>query len=270
MTEQNHDPLSEQSDAQNSEQKYDYIFKELEKQEMLKSGKPLLISTDGKAEQATAPKAFKVLLPMMIFIGAMILIVITAEINPMLGMTIFGMMFMGVSLWMSYVGDKKFRPEPLLILVFLIGLGTSYAAASTMIYEMNPFFDMELFKVRSVLGFGIGIAICGIAVILSDVITYTTCNMQVQAACTEIKSIGRINGRPFGTVTWQYEWDGVSYTRKTYNTIIGMLCEGTVDVIFLNPAHPERIRSSKKSSSWGWGVFYLIAGIFMIVCSVVA
>ncbi|MBR6618426.1 MAG: hypothetical protein IKL00_11225 [Oscillospiraceae bacterium] len=254
--EQNHDKNSGQ------EQNYDYIFEELDRQELLRSGKPVITYPDGKTEAATGKKLFKAWLPALIFIAACILLVIASNFNPMTGMVIFGMIFMAVAVFVSHVGGGKFRPQPMMYLFFIVGLAISYAGAATIIYEEKPFFDMELFKQRSLLGFGIGTAILGICLIAGEIIRMRTCRTKVQATCKEIKSIGRINGRPFGTITWTYDWEFGSYTTKTHNTIIGELCEGMSETVYINPAHPERIRLKGQRGKWGWGVFYMIAGIF--------
>lgn len=259
--EENQNPAPEQ------EQNYDYIFEELDRQELLRSGKPLITHPDGKTEVATGKKLLKAWLPALIFIAACILLVIASKFNPMTAMVIFGMIFMGVALLVSHVGGGKFRPQPMIYLFFIVGLAISYAGAATIIYEEKPFFDMELFKQRSLLGFGIGMAILGICLIAGEIIRMTTCRTQVQATCKEIKSKGRINGRPFGTITWTYDWEFGSYTTKTYNTIIGELCEGMSKMVYINPAHPESIRLKGQRGAWGWGVFYMIAGFAAVYFS---
>lgn len=249
-----------QDPASGQEQNYDYIFEELDRQEQLRAGKLLITHPDGETEVASAPKTGISCLPAILILAAFQLILLSSAINQMLSSFFFGLTLMGISIWMSYTGDKKFQPQPLMILVSIIGFAIAYAATATLIYEASPFFDMELFKTRSVLGFGIGIAACGVALILSDIIVFTSRNTQVLATCLAIKIIGRINGRPYGNVIWKYEWEGVSYTSTSYNTIIGTLCDGSTDVIFINPAKPGRIRTRRKTSSWTWGVVFLFIG----------
>ena len=249
-----------QDPASGQEQNYDYIFEELDRQEQLRAGKILITHPDGKTEFTSAPKTALSCLPVILILAAFGLILLSSAINQILSSLFLGLKFMGISLWMSYVGDKKFQPDPLMILGSIIGFAIAYAATATLIYEANPFFDMELFNTRSVLGFGIGIAACGVALILSDIIVFTSRNTQVLATCLAIKIIGRINGRPYGNVIWKYEWEGVSYISTTYNTIIGTLCDGSTDVIFINPAKPRRIRTRKKSTSWTWGIVFLFIG----------
>ncbi|MBR4102075.1 MAG: hypothetical protein IKK51_09400 [Oscillospiraceae bacterium] len=249
-----------QDPASGQEQNYDYIFEELDRQEQLRAGKPVITYPDGETEVASAPKTGISCLPAILILAAFQLILLSSAINQMLSSFFFGLTLMGISIWMSYAGDKKFQLQPLMILVSIIGFAIAYAATATLIYEASPFFDMELFKTRSVLGFGIGIAACGVALILSDIIVFTSRNTQVLATCLAIKIIGRINGRPYGNVIWKYEWEGVSYTSTSYNTIIGTLCDGSTDVIFINPANPGRIRTRRKTSSWTWGVVFLFIG----------
>ena len=249
-----------QDTASGQEQNYDYIFEELDRQEQLREGKHLITHPDGETEFASAPKTGISCLPAILILAAFQLILLSSAFNQILSSFFFGLTLMGISIWMSYTGDKKFQPQPLMILVSIIGFAIAYAATATLIYEASPFFDMELFKTRSVLGFGIGIAACGVALILSDIIVFTSRNTQVLATCLAIKIIGRINGRPYGNVIWKYEWEGVSYTSTSYNTIIGTLCDGSTDVIFINPAKPGRIRTRRKTSSWTWGVVFLFIG----------
>ncbi len=255
-----------QNPANGQEQNYDYIFEELDRQEQLRSGKILIKHPDGRSEPATGKKFLKVFLPVFIFFGAVGLMIAFAESNPMVTLVIFGMIFMGVAIFASHVGGGKLRPQPMMYLFFIAGLATSYAGAASMICQAKPF-DMDAFTENSVCGFGIGTAILGIVLIVCEIIRIGGCRTEVMATCREIKRKGRVNGHPFGTVTWEYEWDYNSYTEKTYNTIIGELCEGTTEMIFINPANPKAIRLKGQTGAWGWGVFYTAAGIVLIWAS---
>ena len=257
-----------QEPASKQEQNYDYIFEELDKKEKVqKLNKPHFLHDDGTVEPVTFLGLLKYWAPMFIFLGLFIVTIITYQINEQFALIPFGSLFMVMPLWVAFAGKGKFRPRPEHYLFLIVGLIFVVVAVSSIVHTINPFFDMELFKKRSVLGFGVGITVLSIALIAYDIIFAKIYRAQVQATFVEAEYRAYAGNKPFGTVTWQYEWEGRSYTGKTYNTTYGDMQKGMTKILCINPSRPERIRINEKGISWGWGVFYLIIGITVTLFS---
>ncbi|MBE6850687.1 MAG: hypothetical protein E7504_02960 [Ruminococcus sp.] len=268
MMKHNSDPVSGQSEGQTQEQNYDYIFEELERQNACSSGGIMITDTEGNTKKATVPLALKVFAPALIFIAVIVLIFIASAFSDMLAVALGGFLFMGVTGWKSFTDDKKFRPHPILLIVFIVGVGMAYSAIATMIHRANPIFDIERFQMNSTLGFGIAVLLCGIVMLADSIWKLATCKTEITACCSKIQRMGFQNGKPFGNVTWVYDYEGVSYTERTYNIILNMLEEGAKGKIYIDANHPKRLRRKGIPPLTGWSILFIIAGALMIAAYV--
>ncbi len=252
------------------EQNYDYIFEALEKRgtqgtkETFTSGDILISDSDGNVQKATVPSVIKVFAPSLIFAVLLISIGVVGRINGMLSVMIMGLMFMGVAVWKSFTAEKKFRPHPVMIIICIMGISMVYSSAAELIYQKNPFFDMSSFRLYSILGLGIGIMLCGIVMLAISIWKMKTCSTQITARCTKIQRVGYRNGRAFGSVTWTYEYEGVPYTGTVYNIMLTTFDEGVEEQIFVDPAHPGRIRCKGLDPLLGWAIGFTIFGMLLI------
>lgn len=258
---------NEHNSASGQEQNYDYIFEALEKggtQETFTSGDILITDSEGNVQKATFPTVIKAFAPALIVAALLITIGVVSQINGMLSIMIMGLTFMGVSVWKSFTAEKKFRPHPVLMIILIIGISMVYSAAAEMIYQKNPGLDMNSFRLYSILGLGIGIMLYGIVMLSISIWKMKTCSTQTTARCTKIQRVGYRNGRAFGNVTWAYEYEGIPYTGTVHNITLTTIDEGVEEQIFVNPAHPGRIRCKGLDPMVGWAIGFTIFGMLLI------
>lgn len=255
--EQNHDKKSKRKEN------YDYIFRELDRQEQRRT-KKYFTGPNGEDETKLVLKSF---LPIVIYIALFFVLLVISGFNEKMSMVAVGMVFIGGALLASHMGKGIFRPHPILLFVFIIGLAICYAAAAIMYFEAHPQLNPTLFQKNSILGFGIGTAVIGGFMIVSEIAGVVICNTQVEATCVKTELRVCANGTNYGNITWQYEWDGVSYTRNTYNSCLEGMRAGLTDHLHVNPLHPKLIRYKIRVGSYGWGAFYIVAGIVAAFCS---
>ncbi len=244
-----------------------FVCEKIDGQEKIDPNKPVIFLPDGTVQQATFSNVCKSLMPAIIFMIFFVAILIAHKYDKMISLVIFGALFVTLSLWMSFATAKKFRPRPVLFIGFVVGLAISYSAVAAIIYQKNPVFDMVLFQSRSVLGFGIGIALYAVITIIYDVFLIATCSTNVLATCIDVKTISKVNGKSIGTVTWEYKWDYNSYTSKTYDTVTDWIFKDDQMVLYINPNNPKRIRIKKFNTAWIWGIFFLIVAGLLIYAS---
>ncbi len=255
--EHNHNPVNGQ------EQNYDYIFEELDRQENPpKWG--CFLHHDGKIEPLTLRSLIKNWGVWFLFLGVFVAIVIMYKYDARLAVAPLGIFFMMIPIWLAIADKGKFRLRPAHYLFLIVGLVISYSSVAMHICSVKPF-DMELFKERSVLGFGIGITVLGIALIAYHIVFDKRYCEKVKATFADARFRVYVNGDPFGDVTWSYEWAGRSYTCKTYNTTFGDLQIGATKKLRINPSRPERVRMEAEGDSMGWGVFYLFVGMYVVL-----
>ncbi|MBR6617503.1 MAG: hypothetical protein IKL00_06490 [Oscillospiraceae bacterium] len=256
-----------QDPASGQEQNYDYIFEQLDKmqqeesQEKLTSRDVVISDSEGRAVKATPENLLRAVAPSLIIMVVMLMTGFFFDINETVSFLLIGCLLIGIAVWRTFFGKYKYHPHPIMLVFLTVGtlelIYVTAISARRLLPACNPLRSVGF----AALGFGVIVTVYGVILLCRAQLYEKNCTTEITARCSKIHNEGFQCGKPCYFIFWEYEFGNTACKAMTCHDAVVSTEENTDATVYIDPAHPQRLRCGEKTILRKWASFYTVFGI---------